>query len=390
MKDQVTKRQHWNPRMHLKHFAINGKIYIYDKKTMKAKLISIEDAAVGKWFYDMDNSIENILSEIESKVDKIFSKIIKTNHINNLTIEERENLNKFMVLQDYRTPHSRDQYVIIYKESLKVFINAMKDGEIDEKLIPDGNLKELLRNMPPSRENFIKFLQVLKDNPRFFDEFNKDSAIRVTNMVLRGFLPSGIELFSKLKLRLFKNSSTIDFYTSDHPLCRYNLYMMDYFGHITSSGIGYDSKGIQFFYPLTPKLCLVFEDAVTYNMYEDVSIGDHKFVEFVNARLIQNSKQWIYSQNDDFIFPDEYLQEYPHFKNADILFGLWKIPENDFERAVWERFYGKEAKKKLKNYLDHLIRNGATEQEIEKIQIKYDLEYKEALEKGIRDQSEFI
>lgn len=352
MKDQITKRQHWNPRMHLKHFAINGRIYMYDKKTMKAKLISIEDAAVGKWFYDIDNSIENILREIESKVDKIFSKIIKTNHINNLTIEERENLNKFMVLQDYRTPHSRDQYEIIYKESLKVFINAMKDGEIDEKLIPEGNLKELLRNIPPPRENFIKFLQELKDNQSFFDEFNKDGAIRVTNMVLRGFLPSGIELFSKLKLRLFKNSSSMDFYTSDHPLCRYNLYMMDFFGHITSNGIGYNSKGIQFFYPITPKLCLVFEDAVTYNMYEDVSKIDRDFVEFVNARLIQNSKQWIYSQNDDFIFIDEYLQEYPHFKNANILFGLFKIPENDFERAVWERFYGEEAKRKLKNYLD--------------------------------------
>ncbi|GAH59069.1 unnamed protein product, partial [marine sediment metagenome] len=51
MKNQVTKRQHWNPRMHLKHFAIDGKIYIYDKKTMKINLTSIENAAVGKWFY---------------------------------------------------------------------------------------------------------------------------------------------------------------------------------------------------------------------------------------------------------------------------------------------------------------------------------------------------
>ena len=92
MKNQVTKRQHWNPRMHLKHFAIDGKIYIYNKKTTKINLTSIKNAAVGKWFYGKDNNIENILSEIEGKVNIIFSKIIKTKKIDNLTIEERKKL----------------------------------------------------------------------------------------------------------------------------------------------------------------------------------------------------------------------------------------------------------------------------------------------------------
>jgi len=318
--------------MHLKHFAIDGKIYTYDKGTMKIDLKSIKNVAVGEWFYDEDNSIENILSKSESKVARIFSRIIKTKQIDNLSIEERKNLNEFMVLQDVRTPNSRNQFEMIYNESLKVFINAIRDGKMDESLLPDGMPKQLWNDMPPPKENFINFLQMLKENPNYFMEFNKDSAQRSTNMILRGILPSGIELFSKLKLRLFKNSSTTDFFTSDHPLCRYNHYMMDSLGHITIEGIGYNSKGIQFFYPLTPKLCLVFEDAMTYDMFEDVSIVDHEFVDFVNARLIQNSKQWIYSQKNDFKFVDDYLREDPHFRTPDILFGLWKISENDLER----------------------------------------------------------
>ena len=382
MKKQITKRQHWNPRMHLKHFTIDGKIYVYDKKTMIVKLISIENVAVGKWFYDRDNRIENKLSKIESKVARIFSKIIRTKRINNITLEERKNLNKFMVLQDYRTPNSRNQYEIIYQESLRVFINAIKNGEIDENLLPEGKLKEMLKNMPPPKENFIKFLQMIKEDPDYSAEFNRESAIRVTNMIISGILPSGIELFSKLKLRLFKNVSNVDFYTSDHPLCRYNQYMMNSFGHITINGIGYNSEGIQFFYPVTPKLCLVFEDGKTYSMYEDVTTVDHEFVNFVNARIIQNSKQWIYSQNDNFDYVDDYLGDYPDFKNPDILFGLWKIPKTDSERAIWERFYGKEARRKLKNYVDHLIQKGATEREAEEIYIKYDLGYKVALENG--------
>jgi len=383
MKNQVTKRQHWNPRMHLKHFTIDGKIYIYDKKTMKINLTSIENAAVGKWFYDKDNYIENKLSEIEGKVDKIFSKIIKTNQIDNLTIEERKNLNEFMVLQDHRTPKSRIQFEIIYKEGLKILMQAVRDGEMDESLLPDGMPKDLWNDMPPPKENFIKFLQMIKEDSSFFMDFNKESAKRSTNMVLSGILPSGIALFSKLKFRLFKNSSNADFYTSDHPVCRYNLYMMDSLGHITIKGIGYNSEGIQLFYPLTPKMCLLFEDAEIYDTYEDLVVVDHEFVDFVNARIIQNSKQWIYSQRDNFRYVDDYLQEFPDFKNSNILFGLWRIPKNDLERAIWERFYGKDAQRKLKNYLDHLIRKGATEQEIEEIQNKYDLEYKMALEDGL-------
>jgi len=331
MKNQVTKHQHWNPRMHLKHFAIDGKIYTYDKKTGKINLKSIKKVATEEWFYDEDNSIENILSKSESKVAKIFSRIINTKQIDNLSTEERKNLNEFMVLQDVRTPNSRNLFEMIYNEYLKCFINAIKDGKIDETLLPDGMPKKLWKDMP-EKEKFIRFLQMIEKDPNYFMEFNKDSAKRSTNMILCGILPSGIDLFSKLKLRMFKNSSNTNFFTSDHPLCRYNHYMIDSLGHITIEGIGYNSKGIQFFYPLTPKLCLVFEDAITYDIFEDVSIVDHEFVDFVNARLIQNSKQWIYSQKNGFKFVDDYLREYPHFRTPDILFGLWKISEKDLER----------------------------------------------------------
>ena len=253
MKKQVTKRQHWNPRMHLKHFAIDGKIYIYDKKTTNIKLTSIKNAAVGKWFYDKDNNIENILSEIEGNVNRIFSKIIKTKQIDNLTIEERKNLNEFMVLQDHRTPKTRNQFETIYKEGLIILMNAVCGGEIDESLLPDGMSKDLWNNIPPPKENFIKFLQMIKEDPSYFMEFNKESAKRSTNLVLSGILPSGVDLFSKLKLRLFKNSSNTNFLTSDHPVCRYNHYMLDFLGHITIDGIGYHSEGIQFFLSINSK-----------------------------------------------------------------------------------------------------------------------------------------
>lgn len=380
----MTKRQHWNPRMHLKHFARDGNIYIYDKMTGKVNLTSIENAAVGKWYYDRDNSIEKLLGERESKVDRIFLKIINTKQVNILSVEERKNLNEFMVLQDHRTPKTRNYIELFYKEVLKKLANAVREGEMDESLLPDGNLKDLWHNIPPPKENFINFLQRIKEDPNYFSDFNKESAKRSTNMVIRGVLPSGADLFSKLKLRLSINTSTAIFLTSDHPLCRYNHYMLDFLGRITIEGVGYNSKGIQFFYPLTPNLCLVFEDGETYDNIAEVSEVDHKFVNFVKARLIQNSKRWIYSQTDDFNYVEEYLEEYPHFRSPDILFGLWKITENELELAVWERFYGMKAQKRLQNYLDYLVKEGATDQEIRDIRSQYDLEYQIAVENSTK------
>ncbi|MEJ2296834.1 MAG: DUF4238 domain-containing protein, partial [Candidatus Lokiarchaeota archaeon] len=111
---------------------------MYDKKTSDVKFISIEDTAVGKWYYDKDNSIEDKLSKIESEVDKIFLKIIRKEHIYHVHIADRKKLNEFIVLQDYRTPHSRKQFEIIYEEFLKLFLNALKGDELDEDLIPEG------------------------------------------------------------------------------------------------------------------------------------------------------------------------------------------------------------------------------------------------------------
>jgi len=46
-------------------------------------------------------------------------------------------------------------------------------------------------------------------------------------------------------------------------------------------------------------------------------------------------------------------------------------------------FFKDKTQRKLKNYIEHLIKNGATEKEIEEIQTKYDLEYKFAIENGL-------
>ncbi len=46
-------------------------------------------------------------------------------------------------------------------------MNAVKDGEMDESLLPEGMLEDLWNNMPPPKVNFIKFLQKIKEDPSF-------------------------------------------------------------------------------------------------------------------------------------------------------------------------------------------------------------------------------
>ncbi|MBD3211145.1 MAG: DUF4238 domain-containing protein [Candidatus Lokiarchaeota archaeon] len=377
------KRQHWNPRMHLKHFSIDGKIFTYDKTTGIINQTSIENVSVGNWFYDRDNTIENKLSKVEQRVDKIFLKIIKEERVSNLSVQEKNIVNKFIIWQDYRTPNTRKHLKLIMEEIFKIFSNALKDGDLDLSMLPEEFVKDFWDELPPPKENFIEFLEIIKSEPSYLSEFTKKLAKDSTNMVLRDDIPRGFDLFSKLELRIIKNISSIDFITSDHPVSRYNEYLHRKFEQIPIEGLGYDSKGIQIFYPLAPKLCLLFEDKNIYPVDNNLLTADQKFANFINAKIIQHSYRWLYSRYNNFKFIKVYLDKYPHFKSSNILFGFWSLVESDLGRKIWNQFYGKEAQNNFTNYIKHLMKNGAKEQEIPVFKNKYYSEYKEALKIGL-------
>jgi len=364
--------------MHLKHFSVDKKIYIYDKRSMgllSKKPIPIKKAAVQNWFYDRDNFIEKKLCRLETKADKIFLKIIRTKQVNNLNNKERKIIDKFIVFQDYRTPKTRNYLKVILNQALKDYIEIKKKGPIDENSIPEGVFKTFWESNPPPKENLLNFLDIIEEDQEFFEKFTEERAKIAINNVIRGELISGIDLFSKLVVKLYINRSRHNFYTSDHPVCRYNEYMQNHYNLIPSDGIAYDSKGIQLFYPLTPKLCLLFEDAKTYKKYNKVELAGKEFAEFVNTRLIQNSTQWLYSKDNNFEYAEAYLREYPHFKYSNILFGLWKLIESDLNRRIWDQYYGPDARRELEQYLIYERKKGAKKQDIEALKIKYHFEY---------------
>ena len=57
--------------------------------------------------------------------------------------------------------------------------------------------------------------------------------------------------------------------------------------------------------------------------------------------------------------------------------------KEQLHKKLWDKYYGKEAQKKLLNYINHLVqKKGYTEEQIEEVQDNYWIEYNEELTKN--------
>ncbi|KKL95127.1 hypothetical protein LCGC14_1857770 [marine sediment metagenome] len=67
-----------------------------------------------------------------------------------------------------------------------------------------------------------------------------------------------------------------------------------------------------------------------------------------------------------------------------------KVKEQKHKK-IWDKYYGKEAQKKLLNYINHLIQEkGYIEDQIEDVQTDYWIEYNEELAKNGLDMDMII
>ena len=124
---QVTKNQHYIPQCLLKQFSKDDKgirkINIFDVKKLSFRnRQSIKNVFSQNYFYDKDNSVENILSSIiESPNSPVIDSIIRgevniiSDPINWL------NLLKFIAVLCSRTPQARDLLISFTNQHLISF-----------------------------------------------------------------------------------------------------------------------------------------------------------------------------------------------------------------------------------------------------------------------------
>ena len=273
------KLEHYVPQFYLKRFSVEEKgkkIFCFDKDTSKTFTSSVRNIGCEKYFYDDssgDQSVEKELAQIEPTLGKTYTKLIKVRDLNRLSWDERISIANFVVIQELRTKETRE-----FLQDL-----CMKVGkELSKHKLSEDLEKQLeeINSLEHPREFHVGMLKHTKDF---------------------------VDMMLTLKWILIENKTDMLFWTSDHPVNRFNPVDTFPFGNL-----GILSRGMQIFFPLTPTLALCLCDLVEYFPYpEKIRTNNLDNIIFQNHLQMMWATRLIFSQNGDFSLAERILKEDP-------------------------------------------------------------------------------
>ena len=218
------KKHHYVPRFYLKNFSENKRsICVFNIKNEKfIENGSLKSQCYIDYFYGEENTFEKALSKIEGEMANIFRNIIEQElvppHFNN----EYLSIIYFILIQQARTKYAVDSINEMFD---KFFKHVYKNQEEDLEKV----------NIKVEECGQFSIKQNLSHYPILLD----------------------------LEYKLLKNKTEIEFITSDNPLILYNKFL-NY--RTYCSNIGLATKGLQIFFPISPKYMLVFFDTNVYKV----------------------------------------------------------------------------------------------------------------------------
>jgi hypothetical protein len=270
------KKQHYVPRFYLKNFSSDNSsgrcraINLFNipscKKILNAKLYN---QCCRNYFYGKDGTLENILEGIEGKASQIIREIILK-----CELTDKHTFLFYTVLQNFRTLYASESmdehYDKFYKELIK------KD------IISIGTDKEQL-----SRVKIV---------------CNNSPSHSVKNAFLYHYLACDLDL--KI-IRICKEE--LEFISSDNPVVCYNQFMLF---QKMGSYIGLASKGLQIFFPISPKHLAVLYDSAVYGVGKKndniVELREKRDVEQLNKLQFVSALENVYFSNKNYAAFKEY------------------------------------------------------------------------------------
>ncbi|EDP99388.1 DUF4238 domain-containing protein [Shewanella benthica] len=308
----TAKRQHYVPRLLLKRFADSKElIWVFDKWEKRVFKSSIKGVAAETYYYNfevsgVEYSLEDKLTEYESKASKIIDSIVDNNSLSNLTEEDKYSLSEFISIQYLRTPYA-------FNQSLKLHDHLM--GELLSRGISPEQVEGYQE--PTEYSSRLWRMSLLSD----FDLFTQN-------------------FFNKTWL-LQASSAESQFWISDNPIS-----FQSTTGDEGERGkIGLEVDGIEVYLPLTKDLTLVLwcgnrasylcesfksiEEDYEFrqlrpeqfesieNLYHCIKKGKvmastKDNVTNVNSLQVKYSSRFIFSSSSDFSLAEEMIDSEPH------------------------------------------------------------------------------
>lgn len=299
-------KQHYVPRFYMKSFARQKKpnkfvIRCFNKENGKKYEQNITQATMERYFYD-DNDppeIENLFSRLEGFHADVYHKIISEKSIIGLTQYDKFIMCHYIMIQNERTRSAR---------------------------IRNTQMAELVYNYLEREENFPPYENFSEDYKKLLLESR--AAISQINIIFNpvemedGTVHHSFEVvfnMAELGWTLLKNDLKRELYTSDHPVFVYNPPIE---GEKMIRGYGsksYTTSGVEIYFPLTPRLCLVIFDKEN-SYYKNSALKRRviqKELDWINTQIIAMAHRTVFTKSNDFQFVRECIIKYPELKDLD-------------------------------------------------------------------------
>ena len=280
--------QHYVPQFYLRQFAQKKRksyyIKCFDKSELKSFPANIRNIAGESYFFDPPGSnqpIEKWLARLERRFAKSYYRLIEHQKLKRLSASDRIAISYFVSVQWVRTREHR--------EFLRDFSTQLKN-RLEEKNVSD-QLRDELEMM--LRDDFIVSFQI------------EDMKTNVNQMA---------RIIRRMKWILLVNNTELPFWTSDHPFTRYNPVDPP---HSYMGNLGLLCRGIQIFFPLTPRLSLQLCDPVAYYHFPNLMEAEFGNAVFQNELQVDGSFRYLFSTTDDFSLAKRRIEEYPELGSTD-------------------------------------------------------------------------
>lgn len=299
----LTKNQHYVWRNYLKEWVDRkGNLFCYIQDERRIFPTRPTNIAVERYFYKVEELSALDLSWINSIIDRASQPEARAFH--------RETVEIFQYVFKLRARLAAQEHL-----TDEVRAALMHELDIMEKTLGErwhtgieNNAQGMLANLKQcdprfyeddtKRTHFIFFLaqqffrtpkirelQLRKGNPYFDQGLDLDRTWFIESQIYAMNISTGIYLEKDhYKFKFLENPTDIEFVTGDQPVV----------------SLGPDVNGMHFFYPLGPKLALIFEKDLTVPLGTRRSVSTFE-VEFYNNKMYQQSYNQLYGNDGTYL-----------------------------------------------------------------------------------------
>lgn len=284
------KRQHYIPKLHLRHFAGDtpkGQVWTYDAHAGTVRSAIPDNTAVQSHFYSieaddgsMDTRVEDILALAEGNAAPVYERLLRSEIPKNDT-EDRANFAYFLSLMYVRTPAMRKMAAEVAGRTLQIMCydsgsDTKAFDALNKRAEADGARELSAEEKERLRQDFL-------DPSKYTIQIAQQSTLNILGTA------------EKLAPILFDMTWSIIepqtnfFITTDNPLVRE---VDPKSRHPVYGDHGFVNKTAEVIFPLAPqRLLLISWDREAPEM--GICVGEH--VKRINRTLAAHSDRYLFS-----------------------------------------------------------------------------------------------